>query len=81
MVKSLREKYDVTEQEEKMYALPKEEDYKILSIVKRLEKKDLSSIDGETVALIKTQLLDDWRKPLLDKLNQLLQIFLGYSKF
>jgi len=73
MVKSLREKYGVTEQEEKMYALPKEEDYKILAIVKKLEKKSLSDIDRETISLIKTQLFDEWRKPLLDKLKQLLQ--------
>ena len=74
MTKSLiREKYGITEQEEKEFPLPEEEDYKILAIVKKLEKKSLSDIDRETISLIKTQLFDEWRKPLLDKLKQLLQ--------
>jgi len=74
MTKSLiREKYGITEQEEKEFPLPEEEDYKILSLVKTLEGKNLSDFDQELIELIRTQLRDDWRQPLLDKLNQLLK--------
>lgn len=70
---ALKNKYGITEQEERKYLLPLEEDYKILSIVKGLEKRNLSSSDMEIVELIKTQLEDDWRGRLLDKLNDLQQ--------
>lgn len=69
---AIRNKYGITEQEEKEYLLPNAEDYEILSIVKKLKDKNLSDIDGEIIELIKTQLKDDWRKPLLDKLKLLL---------
>jgi len=69
----IRNKYEITEEEEKEYLLPNEEDYEILSIVKTLENKNLSETDKEIVELIKTQLRDDWREPLLDKLRQLLK--------
>ncbi|MDD5147790.1 MAG: hypothetical protein PHV63_04595 [Candidatus Daviesbacteria bacterium] len=68
----IRNKYGITEEEEKEYLLPNEEDYEILSIVKTLENKNLSEADSEIVELIKTQLKDDWRSPLLNKLRQLL---------
>ena len=67
----IRNKYDITEQEEKEYLLPLEEDYEILSIVKALENKNLSDHDREIIELIKTQLRDDWREPLLERLKQL----------
>lgn len=73
---AIRNKYGITEQEEKEYLLPNEEDYEILSIVKKLKDKNLSDTDREIIELIKTQLKDDWRKPLLDKLKQL---FLDYG--
>lgn len=69
----IRNKYGITEEEEKEYLLPNEEDYEILSIVKTLGNKNLSEKDKEVVELIKTQLKDDWRGPLLDKLRQFLQ--------
>ncbi|MBI2622306.1 hypothetical protein HYW66_01570 [Candidatus Microgenomates bacterium] len=69
----IRNKYGISEEEEKEYLLPNEEDYEILSLVKLLENKNLSNIDSQTVKLIKAQLLDDWRGSLLEKLKQLLQ--------
>ena len=39
--------------------------------VQLLEEKDLTDHDKEIVALIKTQLKDDWRSPLLDKLKKI----------
>lgn len=67
----IRNKYDITEQEEKEYLLPNEEDYEILSTIKFLERKKLSLHDKEIINLIKTQLGDDWREPLLKRLKQL----------
>lgn len=69
----IKNKYGITEAEEKEHLLPNQEDYEILSIVKILEKKDLSDHDKEIVEVIKTQLKEDWREPLLNKLKQLLQ--------
>lgn len=69
----IRNKYRITEEEEKEFLLPNEEDYEILSIVKQLENKNLSETDSEIIELIKTQLRDDWRNPLLEKLKKLLQ--------
>ncbi|OGY23186.1 MAG: hypothetical protein A2172_02295 [Candidatus Woykebacteria bacterium RBG_13_40_15] len=68
----LRIKYGITEEDEKPYLMPKEEDYAILAKVKELESKNLSPADRELVSLIRTQLLDDWRTPLLGKLNEIL---------
>ena len=70
---AIRNKYGITEQEEKESILPNEEDYEILSIVKTLESKNLTDNDHEIVELIKNQLRDDWRTPLLDRLKQLIQ--------
>lgn len=69
----IKNKFGITDQEEKKYPLPSEEDYEILSKVKELESKELSETDSETVELVGSQLEDDWRKPLLDKLNLLLE--------
>lgn len=70
---AFKTKYGITDQEEKKYLLPLEEDYKILSIVKALENKSLSATDRELVVLIKTQLEDDWRRQLLEKLKEIQQ--------
>lgn len=69
--KVIRKKYNITEQEEKDYPLPNEEDYQILSTVKTLESKNLSTHDREVVELIKDQLKYDWREPLLRRLKEL----------
>lgn len=69
----IRNKYGITEAEERDYILPNEEDYQILSRVKSLDNKKLSKEDRETVEIIKSQLKDDWRAPLISKLQHLLE--------
>ena len=69
----IRNKYGITEEEEKNYLLPNDEDYEMLSMVKTLENNGLSDNDKEIVELIKTQLRAEWRGPLLEKLKELLQ--------
>ncbi len=69
----IRNKYGITEEEEKEYLLPNEDDYEILSIIKTLENENLSENDKNVVKLIKTQLREDWREPLIDRLKEILQ--------
>ena len=69
----IRNKYGVTEQEEAEYLMPNEEDYVVLAKVKTLENKNLSDHDKELVEMIRSQLKADWRTPLLEKLEILLQ--------
>lgn len=66
----IRNKYGITEVEEKEFILPSEEDYEILSYIKSLEMKQLTKKDKEIVKLIKSQLQADWRAPLLTKLRE-----------
>jgi len=53
--------------------MPDEKDYEILAKVYELEEKDSSEQDKELVKLIKTQLEKDWRTPLVDFLDSLLE--------
>lgn len=69
----IRNKFGISEEEERAYQFPNEEDYEIFSIIKSLESKNLSSHDKEIVEVIKSQLKADWREPLLEKLKQLIQ--------
>jgi|SRR3989344_9301828 len=63
-------KYNLTPAEKKKYFMPSDRDYEILEKCKQLKKlKKLSKEDKYIVKLILTQLYDDWRKPLLNKLN------------
>ena len=57
----------------KKYLLPTDRDIEILDKCNQLEKLNLSKVEFELVALIKTQLEDDWRTPLLMKLDSLLK--------
>ena len=66
-------KNELTESEKKKYLLPTERDVEILIKCKELEKMNLAKTDKELLELIKTQLEKDWRKPLLEKLDQLLK--------
>lgn len=61
----------ITPQDKKKYVLKTERDVDILLLCKQLEKKKLSQKDRATVKLIKSQLIDDWRKPLEQELNKL----------
>ena len=70
-------KFEVEEEEKRKYVLAKDEDFIILRKCKQLENLDLNKEDKELVEFIKTQLEDDWRTPLIKKLNELLK---EYSK-
>jgi len=54
------------------YKLPTKEDHDILAKCEQLEKLKLNVKDKALVALVKSQLEDDWRKPLIETLNKLL---------
>ena len=66
-----REKYGIKPDEESGYVMADERDYAILAKIKELEAKDLCEVDKETVAFCRTQLEDDWRKPLIEKLDEI----------
>ena len=70
---SLRAKLKISKTEERKYVLSTDDDYEILSKIKQLEKSKLPKNDKEFVTFIKTQLEQDWRKPLLKRLNRLLK--------
>ncbi len=72
-MKKLTKKFALTPTEKKKYVLPTDRDFEILAKCKQLEKLDLTNQDKSLVKFIKTQLKVDWRKPLLKKLNQLLE--------
>ena len=61
----------VKAKDKKRYVLKEKGDYEILEKIYQLEKCRLSSADKEVLKLIRTQLKDDWRKPLLKFLNRL----------
>ena len=55
----------------KRYAMKTELDLDILEKCKLLEKCELKKRDKSLVKLIKTQLLKDWRTPLVKELNRI----------
>lgn len=65
--------FKVIPYDKRRYLLPEDRDYEILDKCKRLEKLQLSRKDKYLVKFIKTQLIKDWRKPLLVELNRLLR--------
>lgn len=69
----IKNKLGVSDEDEEKYLLSKEEDYKILAKARELESKQLTNEDKEIVRLVLTQLEEEWREPLLDKLNELLK--------
>lgn len=69
----LTKQFKITPTERKRYVLLTNTDFEILDRCKQLEKLRLSKEDRFLVRLIKTQLEDDWRKPLLKTLNRLLK--------
>ena len=71
----LTNKFRITDKERKEYVLSTDSDFDILAKCKELEKKNLSTEHREIIKLIKTQLEDDWRKPLTDYLNKLMKIY------
>jgi len=61
----------LTGSEKNKYALLDVRDSGILAKIRCLEKKSLSKEDKHLVALIRTQLEKDWRKPLVKELERL----------
>lgn len=57
--------------DKKRYALVEKRDYQILEKIYQLEKCKLSVVDKKLVSFFRTQLYDDWRKPLLKFLDGL----------
>ena len=70
-LKVLSKKSNTTKLEREKYVLSSDSDFEILRKCKSLERKNLSKTDRELVKLIKTQLEEDWRKPLIKVLNNL----------
>lgn len=66
-------KYTPTTFERKKYVLATQKDIEILEKCRELEKRKLTKEERMLVKLIKTQLEDDWRAPLLKRVNQLLK--------
>ena len=68
-----KSKYSITKLEKKKYVLITKRDLEILNLCKKLERLKLSKNDQILIALIKTQLEKDWRKYLLERLNETLK--------
>ena len=71
--KRLTRYYKINDLEKTQYVLSTDTDFEILEKCKRLEKLNLDSKDRKLVKLIKTQLENDWRNPLVRTLNQLIE--------
>ena len=63
----------LTPTEKKKYLMVNEKDYEILSKIRELEKLKLTKEDRVLVSFIRTQLENDWRKPLIRTLDKLLR--------
>ncbi len=57
--------------EKNRYVLSEERDFEILSGCNELQQQKLSKNNREFINLIKSQLEEDWRTPLLAKLKQI----------
>lgn len=60
-------------QDKNKYILKEARDYQILKKIYQLEKYKLSIVDVKTLKLIKTQLENNWRKPLIKYLDGLIR--------
>jgi hypothetical protein len=61
----------ISNREKKKYVLKEERDFQILDQIHGLEKCELSLEDAKTIKLIRTQLEDDWRKPLIKFMDEM----------
>ena len=68
----LTKQYKLTSAEKNKYFMPSDRDFEILDKCKQLDKLILSRYDKYIIKLILTQLYDDWRKPLIQELDKLL---------
>ncbi len=64
-------KIKLTSYEKKNYLLNNKEDFIILKLIKKLETKPLSAEDKIVIQLIRTQLKNNWRLPLIRYLIKL----------
>ena len=71
---------EVTSQEKKKYVFKEKRDFTILKKIKELEREKLDSKDKEIVKLIRTQLEDGWRTPLIKYLDKLKKKYKCKSK-
>ena len=69
----LTKQFKLTPIEKRKYVLSTDDDFEILAKCKQLERLRLTREEKFLIKLIKTQLEDDWRKPLLRILNRLLE--------
>jgi len=65
--------FKVTPAEKRKYVLSKSSDFEILYKCKELQRLKLTKQDRFLVKFIKTQLEDNWRRPLLKTLDKLLK--------
>ena len=63
----------ITSRDKKRYPLPDAKDFIILKKIKYLETKKLNKQDKDLIKLIRSQLLKEWRNPLLISLNKLIR--------
>lgn len=66
----------ISESDRKKYVLKESKDEEILLKCKKLETMELEKQDKSLVKLIKTQLEDDWRTPLVKEIEILLRKYL-----
>lgn len=66
-------KFKINPRDKKKLVLEEKRDYEILEKIYQLERKKLNKKQRELVKFLKTQLEDDWRRPLLRFLNKLLK--------
>lgn len=69
----IKKEIRLTSKDKKLYVLSTDLDLKILGKCKQLEKLKLKDEEKKMVKLIKMQLKDDWRSPLIDQLNKILK--------
>lgn len=67
--KNLSKETEVSQNEKDNYVLSIDRDFEILNKRKSLLKEKLTDNNKESVILIISLLEDDWRKPLIKKLN------------
>lgn len=63
--------FEVSKKEREKYVLKEKRDFEILQKCKELTRKKLASCEARVIHLIKTQLKDDWREPLLTELKRI----------
>lgn len=61
----------ITKEDKKKYALNTKTDLNILIKIKRLELKKLSRENKRMLKFIKSQLENNWRKPLIKELKRI----------